>query len=168
MIWLRATGYGEMYPVTLLDEKNEAFDTEVNLNELQTKYLKVEPDEEGLFTYVLPVSKLEIKFKLLTCGDLDDIDDMVEKDKERNLPINNSSTYRLERLIVEVNGQRDKLYIRDFVSYMRIADAKALDNYIEDIESGIDLNIEVKTPGGGSIATFLPLNISFFWPNFRV
>jgi hypothetical protein len=51
---------------------------------------------------------------------------------------------------------------------MRIGDAKALNDYIEKIESGIDLNIEVTTPGGGSIATFLPLNVSFFWPNFRV
>ena len=36
MLWLRATGYGEMYPVTILDEKNIPFDTEVNLNDLKT------------------------------------------------------------------------------------------------------------------------------------
>jgi hypothetical protein len=46
MIWLRATGYGEMYPVTLLDENGDAFDTELNLNELKTKELGAEPDDE--------------------------------------------------------------------------------------------------------------------------
>jgi hypothetical protein len=51
---------------------------------------------------------------------------------------------------------------------MRIADSKALNDYIEKIESGIDLKIEVKTPGGGSVATFLPLNVRFFWPNIGV
>jgi hypothetical protein len=74
----------------------------------------------------------------------------------------------MEKQLVEVNGRRDKTYIREFANSMRIGDAKALNDYIEKIESGIDLNIEVTTPGGGSIATFLPLNVSFFWPNFRV
>ena len=71
-------------------------------------------------------------------------------------------------MLVEVNGTTDRNFIRDFASSMRIADAKALDNYIDEIESGIDLNIEVTTPGGGSIATFLPLNLNFFWPNIRI
>lgn len=168
MIWLRATGYGEMYPVTLLDNNREPFDTEVNLNDLKTKNLGAEPDEEGLFFFTLPVSKINIKFKMLTCGDIDDIEDMVEKDKERNLPVNNANTYRLERMIVEVNGNRDRTNIRDFTSYMRIADAKAFDDYYEKIESGIDLKIDIKTPGGESVASFLPLNLSFFWPNIRV
>jgi len=30
------------------------------------------------------------------------------------------------------------------------------------------LNIEVRTPGGGSIKTFLPLNLKFFWPNIKL
>ena len=110
----------------------------------------------------------QIKFRQLTCGDVDDIDKMVERDTQNNIPVNNSSTYRFERMIVEVNGNRDRTMIRDFVNVMRIADAKAFDNYIDELESGIDLNIEVTTPGGGSIATFLPLNLNFFWPNIRI
>jgi hypothetical protein len=168
MIWLRATGYGEMYPVTLLDNNQDVFDTEVNLNDLKTKKLGVEPDENGLFSFTLPISKTQLKFKLLTCGDLDNIEAMIERDNEKKIPVNNTTTYRFEKMIVEVDGNRDKSFLKDFASFMRIADAKALDNYIEEIESGIDLNIEVTTPGGGSISTFLPLNVSFFWPNFRV
>ena len=71
----------------------------------------------------------------------------------------------MERHIVEVNGDRNKSTIRDFVNSIRILDAKEFNNYIDKIESGIDLNIEVKTPGGGSIKTFLPLSLKFFWPN---
>jgi len=41
MLWLRASSYGEMYPVTLLDENDVPFDTEINLNELKTKKLNV-------------------------------------------------------------------------------------------------------------------------------
>ena len=94
--------------------------------------------------------------------------DILILDKTNNSPLNSTATYKMERQLVEVNGNRDKLYLRDFANSMRIADARALNEYIEKIESGIDLNIEVTTPGGGSIATFLPLNVSFFWPNFRL
>jgi hypothetical protein len=59
MIWLRATGYGEMYPVTLLDENGDAFDTELNLNELKTKE-GAEPDDEGLFDYTFKLASLEL------------------------------------------------------------------------------------------------------------
>jgi hypothetical protein len=168
MIWLRATGYGEMYPVLLLDENDESFETEINLNDLKTKELLVDADDDGLFTFVMPLSKAQIRFKQLTCGDVDDVDKMVESDRLNNIPVNNSNTYRFEKMVVDVNGNKDRTMIRDFVNVMRIADAKAFDNYIDELESGIDLSIEVKTPGGGSVATFLPLNINFFWPNIRL
>jgi len=166
MIWLRATAYGEMYPITIFDENGDPFETEINLNDLKTIELNVEPDVEGYFDFMLPISKTNIKFKLLSCGDVDEIDDRISKEKEANYLINNTSTYKMERQLVEVEGNRDRNYIRDFASSMRIADAKALNDYIDSIESGIDLNISVTTPGGGSIATFLPLTTKFFWPNF--
>ena len=165
MLWLRATAYGEMYPVTLLDELDEPFETEINLNDLKTIDLNVEPDSDGLFSFTMPISKANIRFRLLTCGDIDDIEKMVIDEEERNIPVNNTNTYRLEKMIVEVNGQTDKTMIRDFVNYMRIADSKAFNAYVETIDTGVDLDIEVGTPGGGSIKTFLPLNVRFFWPD---
>lgn len=166
MIWLRATGYGEMYPVTLLDENNVPFETEINLNTLKIKNLGAEPDSEGLFDFTMPISKVSLKFKLLTCGDVDEIENMVEYDKEINNPVNSSSTYKLEKSIVEVNGSRDKEQIKTFIDSIRIMDGKAFNEYVDKIESGVDLNIDIKTPGGESIKTFLPLNVNFFWPNF--
>jgi len=166
MIWLRATAYGEMYPVTLLDELDEPFDTEINLNELKTIELPVDPDDEGYFDYILPVTKTPIKFKILTCGDVDDIELKIKQEKDNNVLVNNTSTYKMEKHLIEVNGNRNRNYIKDFATSMRIADAKALNDYIDSLESGIDLKIEVTTPGGGSIATFLPLTTKFFWPNF--
>lgn len=164
MIWLRATAYGEMYPVTILDEFDEPFDTEINLNDLKSIDLEAETDEEGLFSFTMPISKANIKFKLLNCGDIDDIENMLKIDEENGIPVKNTTTYKLEKMIVEVNGERNKTMIRDFVNYLRIGDSKAFNEYVNTLDSGIDLNIEVGTPGGGSVKTFLPLNINFFWP----
>jgi hypothetical protein len=168
MIWLRATSYGEMYPVTLLDELDDPFDTEVNLNDLKIKKLEVDPDDEGLFTFTLPISKSVIKFKLLTCGDVDVIEQIIAKEKEDNVAVNNTNTYTLEKMIVEIDGDRDRNLISNLSKSMRIGDSKALLKYISTIEPGIDLNISVPTPRGGSIDTFLPLNIKFFWPDARI
>jgi hypothetical protein len=168
MIWLRATGYGEMYPVTILDENGNPFDTEINLNELKTKNLGVEPDGEGLFDYYFKLSDSRVKFRMLTCGDSDEIERIVEEEKKNGVLIDNTSIYTMERTIVEVNGFRDRETIKNFVNSIRIKDGKEFDKYLESIESGIDLNITVGTPGGGSVDTFLPLNFGFFWPDFRV
>jgi hypothetical protein len=168
MIWLRATAYGEMYPVTLFDENDMPFDAEINLNELQIKELAVEPDSEGLFDFTFPISKNHIKFRMMTCGMNDEIDEILENEKEAGIPVNNSSTYTMEKMIVEVNGNRDRNVIRDFVNSIRISDSKSFNEYISSIECGVDMNIEVRTPGGGSIKTFLPLNLNFFWPEFKL
>lgn len=168
MLWLRATGYGEMYPVTLIDENDEPFETQINLNELKYKNLGAEPDEEGLFDFTFPSSKNHIKFRFLTCGDIDDIEQIVSNEKEEGLPVDNSNLYKLERMIVEIDGSRDREMIKNFSNNMRLIDGRSFDKYVEEIESGVDLNIKVGTPGGGSIETFLPLNVNFFWPDFRL
>lgn len=168
MLWLRATAYGEMYPVTLFDEKDVPFDTNINLNDLKTKTLNVDPDEDGLFTFKFPLCKATIKFKLLTCGDIDIIETMTENDKLNKLPIVKTNIYGLERSIVEVNGDRSRNTVKEFVNSLRIGDNKAFNEFVESIECGIDLNIDVRTPGGGSVKTFLPLNVNFFWPNIKL
>ncbi len=168
MLWIRATGYGEMYPVTLLDENDNAFETSINLNTLKTKKLTAEPDADGLFDFILPLSKTKIKFKLLTVGDIDAIDAKVEVDRVNGDPVNHISTYTLERTIVEVNGNRNEEFVKKFANSVRSMDGQNLREYINKIESGVDLNITVGTPGGGSVETFLPLNRSFFWPNIKL
>lgn len=168
MIWLRATAYGEMYPVTLFDEDDIPFDTEINLNELKTVELSVEPDSEGLFSFQLPLSKNIIKFKILTCGDDDEIEKLLAKDRKNGELINKSNKYRIDRMVVDVDGNKDKVFIRDFMDNIRIPDNKKFIEYLEKIDCGIDLNITVRTPGGGSIKTFLPLNLNFFWPDIKL
>lgn len=165
MLWLRATSYGHMYPIMLLDENDNTFETEVNLNELKTKPLGATPDAEGLFTIVLSMTKSEVKFKLLSVNDIDEIQELVDADKATGSPLNKTNTYKLKRHIVEVNGNRDRAAINNFVDSMRIGDSTEFRNYSDKIESGIELNISVRTPGGGTVNTFLPLNVNFFWPN---
>jgi hypothetical protein len=169
MLWLRATGYGHMYPITVNDEKGVPFETEVNLNDMKTKNLNVDPDNNGLFSFILPTSGSELKFRLLTVGDDEDISTKVEYDVETlKSPIDNTSIYELERRIVSIDGDTNPTTISNLANNMRLLDKTKLTEYIESISCGVDMNITVGTPGGGSLDTFLPINLKFFWPNLRL
>jgi len=163
MIWLRATGYGEMYPVTMTDENGDEFEHEVNLSSLKTIELTVDPSDDGFYHFELPLAKNVVKFKLLTTGDVDELENIIS-----NTPdgiVSEEQTLILERQIVDVDGNKDRLFIKNFANSMRILDAQKLRDFVSTITCDIDLQISVRTPGGGSIDTFLPFTQRFFWPN---
>lgn len=67
ILWLRGTGYGTNFPVTATDsETGTQFNAEVDLNQIETKELTLEGDENGYFDFTLPVSGDKIKFKFLS------------------------------------------------------------------------------------------------------
>ena len=166
MIWLRATGYGEMYPVTIYDNKGEAFDTEINLSELKTVNLNVNPDEDGLYSFTLPVSKNVVRFKLLTLGELEELEEDYEEIKDDL--VSSEATLLLQAQIYSINDITDRVYINDYVESMRVLDAKKLRDYMGSINCGVDMNISVKSPDGDTVNTFLPLTTKFFWPDFEI
>ena len=168
MIWLRSTGFGPMYKIRLADPENDykEFEAEVDLSKLEVKYLKEKPDENGHFKFKLPVSQTTITFKLLNVGDVDDIETHIEEISEEMGPeFIDASTYTLAKQVVAIEGDYDSEAIKTFVEQkMRLGDVRAFRKYVNEIESGIDMAITVETQGGGSLETFLPLNLAFFWP----
>lgn len=169
MLWLRATGYGNMYPISVEDEKGEPFPTEIDLNELKTITLTHTPDENGYFDFKLPISNVVVKFKLLTIGEVEEVNEVINYELDTlKLPIDNTKIYTLAKQIISLNGDTNPNTIRSFVESMRVGDSRALREYIDSINCGIDMNISVQTPRGGSVSRFLPININFFWPDFRI
>ena len=170
MIWLRATGYGEMYPVKLTDPMTaEDFETEIDLNELKTKEIGAQPDENNEFSFEMPKSKAKIKFRMLTVGDEREILQKSEKRaKLTKSPITNLLTSRLEKQIVEINGNRDPNYISKYIQVIPAYDSLKFREYIDEIEPGIDMTVDVEAPSGEPFRSTIPIGINFFWPNARV
>lgn len=70
ILWLRASGYGNEFPVTATDDvTGEKFDTVVDLSQIKFKEFKLKGDENGYFDFTMPVSKDNIKFKFLNYQD---------------------------------------------------------------------------------------------------
>ena len=62
ILFLRASGYGNEYPITATDNAtNVSFETIVDLSKLKFKEFKLKGDVNGWFEFVLPISKKSIK-----------------------------------------------------------------------------------------------------------
>lgn len=169
LIWLRATGYGEMYPITVVDPNTEeTFDTEIDLTTLKLKPLGADPDENGYFDFTLPMSKKNIKFRLLTARDEDEINKRADAQSKKKGTYTDILTFKLGTQVMSIDGNSDKEWIHNFVRVMPARDSLALRKYIASIEPGIDLNVTVEVPGGNPIESFLVIGPDFFWPDIRV
>jgi hypothetical protein len=167
MLFLRATGYGKDYTVILTDPgTGEEFEYIVDLSTLPTKELTEVPNESGEFAYMLPRSKAAVKLRILNPGDEKEINEIEEKRKIAYGAgyISSRLTMRLERAIVEINGNRDKTYIAEYIQKMPAFDSLNVRSFLAKIEPGIDTNIVVKAPSGEIIQTSVPFGPSFFWP----
>jgi hypothetical protein len=169
MIWLRATGYGEMYPVKMMDpETGDEFETEIDLSALGTKELTAEPDENGEFDFFLPRSKKKIKFRLLTVSDESSISKKTDqRNKATKSLISNALTYRLQAQIKEIDGNRDPVFLAKFIEVMPAFDSLKFREYSDEIEPGIQLEVDVEGPSGPFRSPF-NIGLNFFWPNARV
>jgi hypothetical protein len=167
MLFLRATGYGKEYPIMLTDPiTGEEFEYIVDLSTLPIKEINEIPDSNGEFIFELPRSKKNIKVRLLTPEDEKEINDIEEKRKVaygQNY-ISTRLTMRLERAIIEINGERNKTQIAEYIQQMPAFDSLMVRSFLIKIEPGIDTQIKVKAPSGEYIQTNIPFGPNFFWP----
>lgn len=81
ILWLRATGYGNDFPVTATDnETGEDFEAMIDLSKIKFKEFKLKGDENGWFDFKLPVSGDAIKFRFLTHQDILDLNSIDESE----------------------------------------------------------------------------------------
>lgn len=74
---------------------------------------------------------------------------------------NRSVTNRVEYEIMEVEGNKDRDFIHNFVEKMNIRDLTSFIKYVKENEPGLDYNVEIQKPeslGGGSMPVFLQLD----------
>lgn len=79
ILFLRASGYGNEYPITATDTiTNTTFETVFDLSTLKFKEFNLKGDENGWFEFVLPFSQKVVKFKFPTHRDIKMLERMEE------------------------------------------------------------------------------------------
>ena len=114
LVFLRNTAFGPEMDLNLIDPfTKKPFKTTVALDELNV--IKGQsPNEDGTFTTILPKSNATIKLKPLNYGEIMEINKLESTYPQgRVVP---KITWRLQKEIVEVNGNTDKSEISKFVS----------------------------------------------------
>lgn len=164
MIASRILGYGKEYEITYQGEPYT-----VDLTTLEHKNINFDlfEKEKNEFSFTLPVTDTEITFKLLTHDDEKKIDSEITGLKKINKDFSGELTTRLKYTITSVGGSRNVTDIRSFVdTKLLAADSRALRNYIDSIQPGVDLRFYPENGPSGGVT--LPIGINFFWPDFRV
>ena len=167
MIFLRNTSFGTEYTVSLTDPKTEKrFTTTIDLSQISLKINTNQPDEQGLFTTTLPKSGNIVKLKLLNTGDELEINKMVDS-YPANL-IAPRVTWRLNKLIVSIDGNDDRNFISTFIEKMPIMDSKHIRRFMVECEPGFDLKKSVLAPSGEKVEFEITFGVDFFRPFFGI
>lgn len=164
LIFLRNTSFGPELNVNLVDPKtNKPFSTTVSLESLPMKQ-GMSPNEDGTFTTQLPKTGVTVKLKLLTYGEVREMNDMADSYPKGMVPP--KVTWRLTRQICEANGTTDKGEIAKFVEQLPIADSKYIKNFLNENEPKLDMSKTVKAPSGELLTINVGFGAEFFRPFF--
>jgi hypothetical protein len=141
----RILAYGPEYPVQVTDPKKKILDRSVNLSKLQNKPFDLESDDNGEFDYEYGDVKLKFIYINKNISDL------------------KISEFLLET-IHEVNGNRDRDAIQDFIRYEFLAnDAKQFRDYISSNLPGLDMSYEFEGEDGSTFRSTFPIGSDLFW-----
>jgi hypothetical protein len=165
LIFLRNTAFGYEYNFNIVDPMTmKKFDATILLDEIDYIDSLHKPDENGLFSYKLPKSNVDVKIKLLTIGDQLQLDKIKEQYPQNMVaPV---ATKKLELHIEEMNGDKDKGKISQFILQMPIADSKSLRKFITECEPKLDLKREIIAPSGEKVDVTIAFGVEFFRPFF--
>ena len=170
MIAARILGYGKDYTIKVNDPDGNEIEHTVDLTDLKDKKIdwSLIPEGDSAFTFTLPTSKKEVKIKLLSQGEQNKIDaeikSLAKLNKEAGL------TTLLKHIIIELDGDTDKVKIRKFIDTSLLAiDSRAIRKFLKEVTPEIDLSIDI--PAGESGDTFrsqLTIGLDFFWPDAEI
>lgn len=171
----RRLAYGDSYgPLEIKCPKcGKENNCTVDLSKVNNKEFDFEKYERGvnLFEFVLPASKVNLKYKLLTHRD----ENAIEQELTALNKINKSGaspevTTRLKKMIVSVDGNEDRQIVNKFVDQQLLSkDSLAFRSYVKENTPDIDLSFDFECNDCSHNERMgIPLSVSFFWPDARV
>jgi hypothetical protein len=165
LIYLRNTSFGSEYTVNLTDPKTDkTFSSTITLDELNLKKPDIKPSEDGTFITKLPKTGVTVKLKPTTFFDTLEIDKMVNQyPAGRQAP---RITWRLQKQILEIDGDTDKGKISTFIESLPIMDSKYIRKFLKDNEPSLDLQRTVVAPSGEKVSFEITFGVEFFRPFF--
>ena len=163
MVASRILAYGGEYEVEVSNPTTgETTLHTFDLTECKFKELPEDVDySNNEFELTLPISKVNITFRLLTGKDETNITSEL-KSLEKIGKLGEVTT-RLKSVITSINGETSKSVISNFVDNMLSKESLFLRDEIQRINPDINLRQEIDL-GGETTEVAIPMTVEFFWP----
>ena len=153
LISARILGYGNEYPVSIIDSKTgKPISATMDLSKLKSRQFDKASDDAGCFEYIVPSNNDVIKYKYLSATDANKID-------EQSI----NSTF-LKMSIHAINGDTDVNTIEDYLKYeLRAMDSRKLRKYIVESAPGINYETEAVDDKGATHSATFQFKLDLFW-----
>jgi hypothetical protein len=173
LVAVRITGYGREYSPEVECPKCDQRDKPeppFDLAKIAIKRLGAAPIQAGenAFSYVFPVCKKDVVFKLLSGADERDLSAVLERQRKAIGPfgIDSPVTTRLWMHCLSIGGETDRNKLMAIIRSLSPRDARALRKYIADIEPGIEMKqVYACKRCGEETEVEVPMTSEFFWPS---
>ncbi|MEK6829910.1 MAG: hypothetical protein AABY15_07355 [Nanoarchaeota archaeon] len=173
LIEMRKTGLGNEYVPGEIQcpSCGQVHEPTIDLDKLKAKSLEIAPDSMGEYDVQLPLIKANIKFRFLNGKDekrLSKTNDTKGGKNTGGIKVSKLITEKYLMQIMEVNGNRDKLYIKKFIGIMPMKDSAFFREYVRRIEPGLDLSYDFECPSCGHIDNRdIPVTPKLFYPDLE-
>jgi hypothetical protein len=166
LLFLRASSYGHEYEVRVIDPRSGVpFNAVVDLTKLKSKEIPYIPDERGEFSFQLPMRKKMVKFRILNYKEINHVLKTAEaKQQAYNLDYSEFPSMKLKAEVVEIEGNRNKDYITQFIDALPAKDSAVLKQRINDVTPDVDMNYEFTAADGYKFKAKISVGVDFFFP----
>ncbi len=171
LIQSRITGYGTQYVTKVqcpscLETSEHEFDLDECKNVKESVLsddLKVEKTENGNFKIALPLTGVEVEFRLLTGKDENRIMKIAEKARKTKTPAS-QLVNQLATMIVSLNGYKTNDVITQFARQMPAQDSRFLRKAYDSINPTVDLTHSFECSNCQYEGMMeVPFTTDFFW-----
>ena len=166
MVAARILAYGPEYTIEVTHPTTgEKIQHTFNLADCPFKKI---PDDAVVneFEIVLPISKVKVKFKLLTGIEEKQVEKELQQRKKLGSQISPELTTRLKHAIIAVDGDTKSGTIHNFVDNLLSKDSFHLRQEMNRVAPDIELKQELDWEGE-TVMVDIPMAVDFFWPNFK-
>ena len=165
LINARKNSYGNEYEFVVGCEACLSdVDCSINLSELGS--IEIDLDritENNTVCVTLPLSNKEVEFKIMTAGDLKQINKAAEQQKKHGIQPNETVELH-RRMIVSIDGNNNPNKINGFVQSMLLKDSKFLKKQYNSFSPDVDFTFQQECKECGHLHKGgVPIGANFFW-----
>lgn len=159
----RINSYGSEYEVQVIDpftgKPLASPNNVVDLSLVKNRPLAHHPDENGTFTYLLPMLKLRVRFRLLTN------DEYMTLLRQHAASSTTKVTDRLYAQLVDIEGDTNRNAIAQLARSMPAGDSARLRLFMDEVEPALDPTMDFVSPttGNPTFQSKISLNDGIFY-----